>query len=87
MSRFYVINYKIKYEKEIDQGKLLGECTFYPKKEIRVSTSDKNMESTLIHEIIHAFAYEYDIPLSEKKVLRLERAIFRLLKKNNWKLS
>jgi len=45
------------------------------------------LESTIIHEILHALAAEYKFKLSEKKVLELERALFATLKQNGWQIQ
>ena len=58
-------------------------------REIYISTKSKpqNIESSLIHELLHAISEHYKIPLSEKRVRELEKALYDLFKRNGWKIS
>ena len=47
---------------------------------------DDQAETTLLHELIHVIAHHEKLPLSEKKVLALEKGLYTLLKKNGWKI-
>ena len=60
-------------------------CNFVPPQiEIAITGRD-GMDSTLIHEILHAAAKEHHMAwLTEKKVQELELALFEILKKNKW---
>lgn len=43
----------------------------------------KNMTSTYLHEVVHAFSIEHDIGLTETQVRKIEKALPYLLKANN----
>jgi len=47
-----------------------------------LSKSEK--AKTLIHEILHAFEYEYNIKIPHKLIYQLEEPIYRLLM-DNWR--
>lgn len=79
--------YSIRYKQDIQNGKLAGLCD-HLSKEIDVLLEERTeSESTVIHEILHAMAYEYKFPLSEEKVLLLEAAIYDVFKQNGWTIS
>lgn len=77
--------YEIQYPLEIKNYKgdqLSGECSFRPRL-IKVALDTREeMESTLIHEILHAIAFEYKIQLPESRVLALEKGLYELLLAN-----
>lgn len=50
-------------------------------------SSFDEVESTVIHEILHAIAAEHHFPLPEKKVLQLEDGLFATLKENGWQIN
>ena len=78
----YPINYKKKIK--LKDEELYGVCFHYrPRIDISIETKSE-MESTLIHELIHAISCRYDLGLSEKKVLSLEAAIYSLFIDNGW---
>lgn len=65
-----------------------GQCLSATKDEpgnisIRKGLSQKNTQRTLIHEVIHALDFEYNIDLTEKQVLLLEEAVVKLLHLND----
>lgn len=80
-----VIVKNIKYKVEIkDLGeKLAGSVTKHKKKILLNKRLKRHeIESTLIHEILHSI----DWSLKEKKVLKLEKRLVRLFRKNKWKI-
>lgn len=48
---------------------------------IRIVESS-NMDSTLLHELLHALSFLYDLDLSESQVIRLESGLKMLYKDN-----
>ena len=63
--------YSIKYREEIEDGRIAGLCDPGAKAIDVVLEERAESESTVIHEILHAIAFEYKFPLSEAKVLML----------------
>lgn len=45
------------------------------------------VESTVIHEILHAISREYHFKLPEKQVLELEQGLFATFKQNGWQIQ
>ena len=81
----YKISYHNKLVDEKSKEEFWGLCNFVPPQiEIAITGRD-GMDSTLIHEILHAAAKEHHMAwLTEKKVQELELALFEILKKNKW---
>lgn len=52
---------------------------------IRPGLSRRVSKATLIHEVIHAMDFEWNIQLTEEQTLLLESAIVKLLDLNNLK--
>lgn len=50
---------------------------------IHKKLSDKLTVETYIHELLHAVSDEYDVDLSEQQILKLEKAIPKMLEKGN----
>lgn len=74
----YIENFK-------DSDTQLGECRWEPPQiVVKVNQPAGEKVSTVLHEVIHAVDFEHDIGLTEKQVLKLERAFFRMLKLNGW---
>lgn len=75
--------YQIRYIRKFDDKKTMGECD-PSKREIRIKTglTPKQRFRTLIHEILHALEFEYDLDLKHKLVYDLEMPLYRLFKDN-----
>lgn len=75
----------------IDQFKdkeQVGESRFSEEKQIIIKIGQSNKETvhTYFHEVLHAISEEYNVNLTEKQVLNLEKALKDLIKDNNlWK--
>jgi hypothetical protein len=83
----YVVNkrhYTVTFTDEIaGRPDVLGECHHEPPIILLKSKqSEKEVFSTLIHELVHVFDFEYDINLTETQVQKLEKAVIRFLNKN-----
>ncbi len=77
-------DYTIHYVGELynDEGdRLLGMCNLKEKK-IYIKIPDQEVESTLVHEFIHAMVYENGFDMDERSVLKMETALYRFLKDN-----
>jgi hypothetical protein len=46
----------------------------------------EDMESTLIHELIHAIDLSKKIGLTEAQVLKLEAGLVKMFRNNRWKI-
>lgn len=79
------IPYCIEYPDRIGRGDKWGECDM-DRKTIKVQAGATSMmvEQTLIHEMLHAIAHEFGFGLSEKKVRRLEKSLYRVFCDNGW---
>lgn len=49
---------------------------------IRTNLSSEERGMTLIHEILHAFEFEYSLTIPHKLIYKLERPIYDLFTKN-----
>lgn len=83
-------SYKVKYPTELvceSRGELHGAVTFRDKLiEIAKDEDLEEMESTIIHELLHALSHEYRLGLKEDKVIKIEKALYQLFKDNGWKI-
>lgn len=65
------------------KGRLVGLCcaeteTIYLAK----NQSDRDLLKTLIHEILHAVEFEWDIDIRHKQIYALEEPLYRLIADN-----
>ena len=51
---------------------------------LRESSSPDQLRATLIHEVLHAIAEMYGLPLEEKLVTDLANALYTAIKDNYW---
>jgi hypothetical protein len=78
-------DYEVTYINNFKDPIQLGECRWEPPQiVIKAGQCDKEMFSTVLHEVIHAISFEEDINLTEKQVLKFEKGILRVLKLNGW---
>jgi len=78
-------NYKIIYSDDLlATSGLMGEFD-KTKGEITIDThlTDEQKKSTLLHEIIEAINYHFDLNLEHNKIMTLETALYQVLKDNN----
>lgn len=76
--------YEILWVDNFSDGKTLGEMRPDVKQiVIKTGQTPKNTVITYLHEVIHSISNEFDIGLTENQVLKCEKAIYYLLKKNN----
>jgi hypothetical protein len=78
--------YDVVYKPAIEY--LDNEChglTDFDKKLIlmNIEQSSRLRVVTYLHEVLHAFSYEYKLGLSEKQILQIEKALYYVLKENN----
>ena len=79
------LSYEVVYVDEFSDPKVVGESrpsTF----QIVLKNGQSNTElfKTYLHECLHAISDEHDIGLTEKQVGKLEEAIYRFLRLNNY---
>lgn len=80
--------FSVSYVPTIEEGKTAGTVDFGTK-EIHVATErvDRTeVDSTILHEVLHAIANEYKFHLSEKMVLKLEKGLVSTFLKNGWRI-
>lgn len=79
------ISYEVVYiEDFVGENFVYGECR-HDSKQIVLNKNQPPSElfSTFIHELMHAISFETkDMNLTEKQVMKLERALLRVLKLN-----
>ena len=77
-------SYSLEFRRTIDhERKTLGTCDPCDKKiVIRLGQSKRDVLTTFIHEVLHAFEYEYGFPMEHKLVYELENAIADFLINN-----
>jgi choline kinase len=64
-----------------NDAKQLGEARYDTKQIlIHIKQSDREAVHSFFHELFHVVAYEYDINLTEIQVIKLESALYYLLK-------
>ena len=51
---------------------------------IKSNLSDTQALETLIHELLHAIAFEFGIKIPHSLIYAIERPIIRILKLNKW---
>lgn len=77
-------DYEIVWTEEHVSEENLGETRFDPKQiVISKDQCDKEKVHTYWHEVLHAISHEYGADLTETQVLKLEKALYYLLKPNN----
>jgi len=78
-------DYEVTYISNFKDEHQVGECRWEPPQiVIKASQSDTEKFSTFIHELIHLFAYEADVTLTESQVLKLEKVVLRAFRLNKW---
>ena len=80
------VAYEVVWAERIgDDETTLGECR-YDTKQIVLKTgmSDTEVMKTLIHEVFHAMAFEYDIQIPHKAIYHLEHSVYKVIKLNKW---
>lgn len=84
MVSFKKMEYEVLYVDDFKDGKTLGETRFGPNQIVlKRSQNDKELVHTYVHEVLHAISEEYKVGLSEKQVLRLEKALTDVIKPDN----
>lgn len=75
--------YPIRYVTKFRDPKTMGECDPH-KHEIRIKKglTPKQEFRTIIHEILHALEFEYDLEMKHQLVYDLEKPLYRLFKDN-----
>lgn len=69
---------------DFKDGKTLGETRWNPTQiVVKVGQTPKDAVSTYFHEVIHLLSDEYNIKLTERQVLALEKALPWILKPGN----
>lgn len=64
-------------------GDRIGECNF-SKKRIRVleSLPKKELQKTLLHELLHAIVEEYHLDLKHRQIHALEKPLYEFMRDN-----
>lgn len=77
-------SFEVVWTTEFKDTHIVGMTRFEPK-QILLKTGESNKETvhTYIHELIHAVSDAYDVGLTESQVLKLEKALYYLIKPNN----
>lgn len=81
--------YSISYVDKIDKDDtLFGICHLW-KKKIKICKRQPldQIHSTLLHEILHAVAFEFGFKLKERKVRQLEGGLVKMFRKNGWNIG
>lgn len=78
------VTYEIVFIEAFPDPKQVGECRLGEHKQIVIKSGQSPTETflTCLHEISHSLSDEYGIGLTESQVLKLERALFNILKLN-----
>lgn len=67
-----------------EDHRTMGETRFSPNQIVlRNGQTYKEGVSTYLHELIHAVSNEYDVGLTETQVMKLEKAVYYMLKQGN----
>ena len=76
--------YEVVWVNDFPNGKTEGETRFQERQiALKKDVNARETVKTFLHEVAHAFAHEYDIPLPESSVEKLEEGLYFLLKKDN----
>lgn len=75
--------YRVRYVDQYGEPRQVAECSTDPNEITMLRTLRKDSQArALLHEIHHAFEFEYDFEIPHKTVYMLERCWFDFLKKN-----
>lgn len=80
--------YEILWTESFKDKEQVGESRFSDEKQILIKIGQSNKESvhTYFHEVLHAISEEYNVNLTEKQVLNMEKSLKDFIKDNNmWK--
>lgn len=79
------VSYEVLFVDEFSNPRTLGECRYDAKQiVIKNGLSDTENYKTYLHELFHAFSFEYPgLELTEKQVQKLEEAMYRYERLNN----
>lgn len=74
----------IRFVKVVDNNvKFLGCCNWETKEIfIKIGLNPKERAMTLVHELLHALEFEYDLSIDHALIYRLERPIYNLVYDN-----
>jgi hypothetical protein len=80
------VHYEIVWTDEfVDAPDNRGECRFDTKQIVLLrGMADGPTFETLIHELLHAIEFEYEIKMPHASIYALEGAIHAILKYNGW---
>lgn len=79
-----VIKFEVVWTDAFVDHRVLGETRFEPNQIVlKTGLSHKETTHTYIHELIHAVSETYDVGLTETQVLKLEKALYFILKPGN----
>ena len=88
------VSYEIVYVDRFDDPCQMGECRRTIGKNsyegsvrqivLRSDLSKRAMLETLIHELLHAIEYEYNLPIPHALIHRLEKPLLKCLILNGW---
>jgi len=77
-------NYEVVFVEDFKDGNTLGETRTEPNQiALLINQSDKKMIHTYLHEVLHAISNTYEVGLTEEQVLKLEKAVYYILKPKN----
>lgn len=79
------VSYEVVFVDAFDDEECRGEC-WKEGKQIKILNGMSNTltASTLIHEMIHALEFEFDLHIPHSLTYLLEKAILKVLKLNKW---
>lgn len=78
------VKYEVLWTKDFKDGATLGETRFDPNQiAIQLDQSNKETVHTYIHEVLHAISQTYDVGLTETQVIKLEKALYYIMKPGN----
>ncbi len=85
--RFVRISHKasyevVKFKSDSLDGEIIKDPSGFRQIRLNENLTAKQEEVTLLHEALHGISFEYDVGLTEKQVLKLEKALLFFLKNN-----
>lgn len=76
--------YEIMWTDQFLDPKVMGETRFSPNQiVIKSGMTPKEIVVTFLHEVAHAYSAEYEMDLTESQILKFEKGLYYLLKKDN----
>lgn len=78
------VSYDVLFSSDLGED-ILGLCDPENKQiTLKIDQTKTEMLKVYLHEVVHAMNFEFEIGITEAQTLKLETAVYKLLKLNKW---